>query len=609
MTTLALLFAASMLAASPAALPDEATVLKTMRAERPRLIATAADAARLKQQIASDPRTAQFYADVKKQAEKFLKEKPVEYKIVGPRLLNESRKCLNHVFTFATVYRLEGDKRCRDRAIEEMLTAANFKDWNPSHFLDTAEMTNALAIGYDWLYSDLTPAQRKTIREAIVNKGLKEGEKVYRKGSWWAKSRHNWNQVCNGGMTVGALSVADEEPALARYIVAAAVHSVPLAMAEFAPDGGWAEGPGYWSYATSYNCYMLAALDSALGTDFGLSKIPGFSLAGEFRIHLVGTSGLAFNFADGGDRPGGAWQMYWFARKFNQPFYAWHEREAMKQTSAQALWWFDTKGELPRDAALDRWFRGVDVVMLRGAWTNRATYVGFKGGDNKVNHSHLELGDFVLDADGQRWAVDLGSDDYNLPAYFGNKRWTYYRLGTQGQNTLCIDGQNQQPKAVAPIVAFDSGPTKAFAVADLTAAYAGQVKRAQRGIALVDRQQVLVQDEIQDAAGEVVWQMHTRAKVEIKGQQAFLAQQGEKLLATILSPADAKFATASANPPEPQKQNPDVTKLVIKLPKGKGSGTLAVLFTPGSAAGAKPPQVVRLSEWKADGATGVRKKR
>ena len=47
----------------------------------------------------------------------------------------------------------------------------------------------------------------------------------------------------------------------------------------------------------------------------------------------------------------------------------------------------------------------------------------------------------MLDADGQRWITAMGSDDYNLPGYFGDKRWTYYRLGTQGQNTLLIDGQ------------------------------------------------------------------------------------------------------------------------------------------------------------------------
>lgn len=44
--------------------------------------------------------------------------------------------------------------------------------WNPSHFLDVAEMTGGLAIGYDWLYDDLSPESREKIRQAIVAKGL-----------------------------------------------------------------------------------------------------------------------------------------------------------------------------------------------------------------------------------------------------------------------------------------------------------------------------------------------------------------------------------------------------------------------------------------------------
>ena len=39
-----------------------------------------------------------------------------------------------------------------------MLTAARFEDWNPSHFLDVAEMTFALAIGYDWHSEGKTPS-------------------------------------------------------------------------------------------------------------------------------------------------------------------------------------------------------------------------------------------------------------------------------------------------------------------------------------------------------------------------------------------------------------------------------------------------------------------
>jgi len=33
----------------------------------------------------------------------------------------------------------------------------------------------------------------------------------------------------------------------------------------------FSEGPGYWTYGTTYNVLLVAELESALGSDFGLS--------------------------------------------------------------------------------------------------------------------------------------------------------------------------------------------------------------------------------------------------------------------------------------------------------------------------------------------------
>jgi len=41
-----------------------------------------------------------------------------------------------------------------------MLAAAQFPDWFPKHFLDTAEMTAALGVGYDWLFDFLSAEER-----------------------------------------------------------------------------------------------------------------------------------------------------------------------------------------------------------------------------------------------------------------------------------------------------------------------------------------------------------------------------------------------------------------------------------------------------------------
>ncbi len=588
---------------TPTAAPSD--MLVTLRPGHPRLIVLNEDLARIRQFVADHPDARAVRDELRKSAEEILEAPTVVHALVGPRLLHQSRTCLSRVYTLALLYRLDGDARFARRAEKEMLAAAAFPDWNPRHFLDTAEMTHALAIGYDWLYDALPDVSRRAIRTAIVEKGLNPGAEVYRRRKGWPLSRHNWNQVCNGGMAIGALAVADEEPQLAASILHCAGESIRLPTARLKPDGGWDEGPGYWNYAMSYTAYYLAAMRTALGTDFGLSKSPGLAETGLFRIHSIGPIGLTFNYADAGAGAGNAPAMLFFARLFDRPVYAWHQRTMRRGASALDLAWYDPRGT-ERDGAaipLDVWFRNISVVFLRGEWGERqATYVAFKGGDNKANHSHLDLGTFVLDSLGTRWAFDIGPDDYNLPAYFGAKRWTYYRLRTEGHNTLVINGRNQAPDAEAPIVAFSSTPARASAVADLTTAYRPSARCVRRGVALIDRRQVLVQDEIEaDAPVDLEWVLHTEADVAIDGRSATLTRDGQRMHVQIAAAADAELKSTPVRIEPPQRPLKGARRLMLRLRTAPPMTRIAVLFTPVER-GKEPPhgpmgEVVPLASW------------
>jgi len=560
-------------------------VLSTLRTAHPRLIILDDDLARVRKLIETDAGAREIRDELQRAAETMLQEPPVVHKLIGPRLLQQSRLCLSRIYTLATIYRLSGDARFAKRAEKEMLTAAAFPDWNPSHFLDTAEMSHALGIGYDWLYNELPPESRKAIRTALVEKGLNPSLKLYREQKGWVVSRHNWNQVCNGGMAIGALAVADEEPKLAAYIVAKAVESIRLPTARLAPDGGWDEGPGYWNYAMSYTAYYLAAMQTALKTDFGLAKYPGLAETGLFRIHSIGPTGLTFNYADAGAGTGDAPQMFFFARLFDRPVYAWHQRRMRHGASALDLLWYDPRGTDADGAALplDAQFRNVDVVFLRSEWNDAdAMFVGCKGGNNAANHSHLDLGTFVLDAMGTRWALDLGPDDYNLPAYFGAKRWAYYRLRTEGQNTLVINGENQDPKARAPIVAFRSSPGRSFAVADLSEAYAKSAKHVRRGVLMLDRKRVLVQDEIEATAPlDVEWTMHTTARVRVSGDAAVLSLKGKTLGLRAFPAGIGTWEVREVLPPSPQRPAKDTRKVVLRLRTTPPLTRFGVQLSPG----------------------------
>jgi hypothetical protein len=300
------------------------------------------------------------------------------------------------------------------------------------------------------------------------------------------------------------------------------------------------------------------------------------------------------------------------AKKFQRPAYAVYQKRLASPAPLDVLWYdaglaADSKVDLP----LDKHFRGADIVTFRSAWNDRdALFVGFKAGDNKANHSHLDLGSFVFDALGQRWAMDLGADNYNLPGFFGKARWTYYRLRAEGQNALVLNpgaGPDQEPSAAASLERFESKPARSFAIADLTPAYRKDAQSVRRGIALLDRQHLLVQDEVRAGAPVAAWWfMHTAAGIDIAsdGRSATLKQGGATLRAELLSPPQAAFETRPAAPlpgspnPERQNRNEGIRKLTVHLADAR-EFRIAVLLTPlrdGSIPG--PALAVRsLTEW------------
>ena len=113
---------------------------------------------------------------------------------------------------------------------------------------------------------------------------------------------------------------------------------------------------------------------------------------------------------------------------------------------------------------------------MRGSWTNdQSSFVGAKGGDNSLSHAHQDVGSFVFDAQGVRWAVDLGPDNYNLPGYWENKeggaRWKIFRLHALSHNTLTIGGRNQRIPGLNTITRTNFAGNNPMAIVDMSAAY------------------------------------------------------------------------------------------------------------------------------------------
>jgi hypothetical protein len=539
----------------------------------PRILFFQEDETAFSKMIASDPFAKNIHDVILKETNRLIDVEPIKRIQIGRRLLDKSREALRRIFQLSYAYRVTHEKKYFDRTEKEMLAIAEFSDWNPSHFLDVAEMTMAMAIGYDWLHQDLSNTSKQKIKEAIIEKGLKPS--LDNKYNSWLKAEHNWNQVCNAGMTYGALAVYEEEPKLAVNIINRAIESIKLPMKDYGPDGIYPEGYGYWGYGTSFNVMFLSAIEKLFKTDFGLCSTPGFLKTAAFLEHMTAPSGNSFNYSDAGLGGGFHPAMFWLANRTKDETVLWEEKNFIQRNGVEKrvndrllpaiLFW---KGNIQLDKVAHptgtMWVgTGKNpIAMMRTSWTDpNAIYVATKGGSASINHAHMDIGSFIMEANGVRWAMDFGMQEYESLESKGVKlwgrtqdseRWNVFRLNNFAHNTLIIDSQFQQVAGTASIIATGKEANNMFAVLDLSSIYAGQLAGAKRTIAILDGKKVQVQDEIQTNGKEtkIRWNMLTPADVEIVGKnKAILKKDGKQLILQASGAKNITMKTWSTKPP------------------------------------------------------------
>jgi hypothetical protein len=614
---------------------DLQTRIAALPRTHPRLLASAADFRALRESLgtSSSPRD-QLAQAVIHHADLLADVPPITRTLEGRRLLGQSRCCLERMVNLSMAWQLTGEAKYVQRGKQEMLAVAAFSDWNPSHFLDVAEMTLAMAIGYDWMFDGLDEASRNTIRDAILKKGVLLPFETNHKG--WVKATNNWGQVCHCGLTAGALAVLEDEPEWAAKTVHSALQNVPRSMQAYAPHGSYPEGPSYWVYGTSFNVVLLATLDKLLGTDFGLSKISGFDQTGGYLSLVTGPSGEAFNYADGSARRGPSEALYWFAKRYQRPDWLLGEDARLQAEIKRftprdagrggnrllplALLWMDGKKEARSAVEIAmplHWQSGshTPIAVHRSSWTDpKATFVALKAGSPSAPHGQMDTGSFVLDADGVRWAMDLGAEGYhgiesrgmNLwSAAQNSDRWTIFRQSNAGHNTLVIDGQLQVAKGRAPIVDFSDKLDFPHSVTDLSTVYQGQADQVRRGVALLPSREVVIQDELSGLkpGSHVRWGMITRGDATKQaGATLHLRQQEQRLDLTIVEPLGAAWTIINTETPRNEWDSPNPgTRMAAIDVEAPSSGELriVVVATPGSceAKSAQSSPVRPLREW------------
>ncbi|MEM6634163.1 MAG: heparinase II/III family protein [Bacteroidota bacterium] len=533
----------------------------------PRLILNPHLKKQLKNKLANDPVIQNLYAAIQQNAEKIYQEPLLERKQIGRRLLSVSREMLYRMNILGMVYAIDPQPKILERIKEEIRTVCQFSDWNPSHFLDVAEMTLAVAIGLDWTYQDMDEQTRELALTALVEKGIKPSyDQQY---NWWVRSENNWNQVCHGGMIAAALMVAEREPELASRTLQRALDGIPYALKEYGPDGAYPEGSTYWGYGTSFSVLTISMLRSALGEDFGIADYPAFQKSAQFRLMCNAPSGMYYNFADCGDRrnENGDWTLAWFATETQTASY--FEKDRFLQPEAEmgklsrwagaGLVWVSQYKPIAESTIPTAYkAEGANPIAIFMGREN-GFYLGAKGGRGTVNHGNMDAGSFVFELNGVRWVVDPGNQNYNDLEETGFdlwgkcqacERWTLLTKNNLGHSTLTVNGELHVVEGMSELVTFNPGnnPSASF---DLSPTFEGQLQSAMRTFTKESESSLVIEDELALSPGtkEITWQLLTQSEIEFTSGGAILHQEGQTLKLENLSHPDLHLSVVSLDPP------------------------------------------------------------
>ncbi|MBR3779647.1 MAG: DUF4962 domain-containing protein [Clostridia bacterium] len=490
-------------------------------------------------------------------------------------ILPISREIINRMIILGYAWQISGDTKYAERAWTELENVCSYDDWCNSHFLATAEMALAVSIGYDWFFDYLNNEQKALLAKKTWKYAI---ESALNDNHWFTWSKNNWNSICYSGIGIACMTFADNNPEKAAEFLAMCYENMPIAFENFTPDGVYAEGPGYCQSGMNSIVYFIATSRNFFGTDFGMSEIAGFKELGYFPVYITTPTGM-FNFGDNKAEQCYTPVLHWYASEYASPLLS-----AYQMTDVPSEFVADTSDNTERNgsgkeyALSSLWYNreysqsdfsneplfsylksdvGQPLVLMRSAYLDKnAAFAGIKGGYNFINHGDLDIGTFVFDAMGERWAEELGPGSYDAPNYFLNTpaggRWKNYCKRAEGQNTLVINPDatldDQYVLAECDFVSHEETEGGGKAVLDMTDAYRmNGASKVTREFELYNSSSLKITDKVKCfVPSEIYWFMHTKADIEItdNGKTAILTMGGKQMKATLSG--DGEFSVLKA---------------------------------------------------------------
>lgn len=436
---------------------------------------------------------------------------PTEPTTTSTSYINE---VTSYMRTTALGYLLTKEKDVGEHAKKVALTIA---DWNPNGItsfsshdqIGRAVMVN-LAIVYDWIYDLLSDTEKKTLIENIeirvqqIFDSTSQGVKAMLAGDPY--SSHGWTAA--GYVLESAIALLYDSPNARGWFDELLPFYINLYVPWSTEDGGWSQG-AYYRHSAQTNNEAIAVLKRAGIIDlfnktwthnelyymlyfWPKGSLPIFGDEDEIEVN-ANTFNFATNKAVFTPSPLAKWfrnqyeyiglDSKWFMAedRIYEPEEIQEPIFMEKAKYLKDIGWVGSHSDLIDTERISLYFKS--------SW-----YGGY-------SHSHSDQNSFVIDAFGERLALDSGYyDSWGSAFDRGYSRQTY------AHNTVThSDGVGQPTMDITPkgeITEFITTPDFDLMGGDASDAYAGKISKFKRNIIYLRPDQFLVIDDLKAKDGE-----------------------------------------------------------------------------------------------------------
>lgn len=454
----------------------------------------------------------------------------------------------------ALAYQMTGDKKYSDKIREVLGKTAKVKSWADAEMmartpswrseLQMAHRAFQLALAYDAVYADMSPAERSEVArglyrlavEPLLGDWINEPTRIHSLNSMG----HNWWTSCVGMGALLGLAISNEVPEAAAG-AEAAVDALPewfdfagdviqRKPRTFDRDGGMYESINYASFGiTEALLLRMAWLNSHPGAK--LEDIPQMEFIAPFFCHVAyPRTGMlhSINFGDSHKNVTGEGSMLLaYAMGAENPDVLWYlarlepgqHREGFPLHFPMGFLYTprDRKAPATPGLPLSHLWTDFGWATMRDSWEPDATMLAVKSGAT-WNHSHADANSLILFHKGVDIIKDAGNCSYGKPEYrkyfFQSEAHNVVRFDGEGQPTFQQYHGTMLPGSVSGLV--DGGNIK-YVLADGTGPMSHALNRNFRHFLWIDDVIYVVDDLGSHKPGHFEWLWHPGGEVKKKG--------------------------------------------------------------------------------------------